>query len=73
MQMPVLIFFGRQDTYIPSRLLHPGLEIKKMVKEATEHIPAGSYQMIEQCGHFIQWEQAEEFNRKLLKFLHTES
>lgn len=73
LQMPILVLFGRQDAYIPSRLLHPGLEIEKMVKEAVERIPAGNYQMIEQCGHFIQWEQADAFNRQLLKFLQAES
>lgn len=67
--MPVLILFGRQDAYIPSRLLHPNLELEEMVKRATARIPAGSYHMLEHCGHFVQWEQAAEFNQQLLKFL----
>lgn len=71
LQMPVLILFGRQDAYIPSPLLHPGLELEQMVKRATARIPAGSYYMLEECGHFVQWEQAATFNQQLLKFLQT--
>lgn len=69
LQMPVLILFGRQDAYIPNRLLHPGLELEELVKEATVQIPMGDYQMIKECGHFVQWEQADAFNKQLLSFL----
>lgn len=73
LQMPVLILFGRQDAYIPNPLLHPGLELEEIVKEAAAHIPLGSYRMLEQCGHFVQWEQSAEFNKQLMKFLQPEA
>lgn len=67
--MPVLILFGRQDAYIPSPLLHPGLDLEAMLEVAVAAIPKGSYRLLDSCGHFIQWEQAEQVNKLLLGFL----
>lgn len=69
LSMPVLILFGRQDGYIPSPLLHPGLDLEAMLEVAIAGIPEGSYRLLGSCGHFIQWEQAEEVNKLLLGFL----
>jgi pimeloyl-ACP methyl ester carboxylesterase len=69
LSMPVLILFGRQDAYIPSPLLHPGLELDAMLAAAVAGIPKGSYKLLDSCGHFIQWEQAEQVNKLLLDFL----
>jgi pimeloyl-ACP methyl ester carboxylesterase len=69
LSMPVLILFGRQDAYIPSLLLHPNLQLKDMVEQASARIPKGSFRFVNSCGHFIQWEGAEEVNRYLLGFL----
>jgi pimeloyl-ACP methyl ester carboxylesterase len=67
--MPVLILFGKQDAYIPSQLLHPRLELETILKEAINGIPLVSYHLIDFCGHFVQWEQAERVNNYLLDFL----
>jgi pimeloyl-ACP methyl ester carboxylesterase len=69
LKMPVLIIFGRQDAYIPNRLLHPSLDQEKIAKGASALIPKASFHMLEQCGHFVQFEQAEAFNKQLLNFL----
>lgn len=67
--MPVLILFGRQDAYIPSPLLHPQLELQPMIEEAVARIPQGSCRFFDACGHFVQWETAEQVNKRLLEFL----
>lgn len=69
LSMPVLMLFGRQDGYIPSPLLHPDLDMETMLEVATAGIPNGNYRLLDSCGHFIQWEQAEEVNKLLLGFL----
>lgn len=69
LSMPVLILFGRQDRYIPSPLLHPDLDLEAMLEVAVAAIPKGSYRLLDSCGHFIQWEQAEKVNKLLLEFL----
>ena len=69
LSMPVLMLFGRQDAYIPSKLLHPGLELETMLQEAQAFMPNLRYHLIDSCGHFVQWEQAEQVNKYLLEFL----
>lgn len=73
LKMPVLILFGRQDAYIPNRLLHPALDPEKIAKGASALIPKGSYSMLEHCGHFVQFEQSEAYNKKLMEFLQPET
>lgn len=37
--------------------------------DMAERIPAGEFQLIEGAGHWPQWEQREEFDRRVLEFL----
>ena len=69
LSMPVLVLFGRQDAYIPSPLLHPELSLEDMLEVTIAGIPQGSYSLLDCCGHFVQWEQAEQVNKRLLEFL----
>ena len=71
LKMPVLLLFGLQDRYIPSPLLHPQLSIEKLVEDAAQRIPQVQLELLDLCGHFIQWEQAEEVNKLLLDFYRT--
>ena len=72
LRMPVLIAFGQQDAYIPSPLLHPQLKLEEVVQNAAARIPEAHVSFMDRCGHFPQWEQAEEVNRLLLEFLKKE-
>lgn len=69
LQMPVQILFGRQDGYIPSPLLHPHRSLEEMIKLATAGIAKAELHFIDQCGHFVQWEQAAQVNKLLADFL----
>lgn len=68
LQMPVLVFYGLQDRYIPSPLLHPQLSLDRLAREATYHIPQAQLELINNCGHFVQWEQAARVNKLLHRF-----
>jgi pimeloyl-ACP methyl ester carboxylesterase len=73
LQLPVLVLFGRQDRYIPSPLLHPQLSLESLVLAAAARIPHAHVELIGDCGHFIQWEQAEQVNKLLLNFYQAPS
>ncbi|EMR02110.1 2-hydroxy-6-oxo-6-phenylhexa-2,4-dienoate hydrolase [Cesiribacter andamanensis AMV16] len=72
LKMPVQILFGRQDGYIPSPLLHPDLKLIPMVEEAASRIPRADVRFLDRCGHFVQWEGAEEVNPQLEHFFREE-
>ncbi|WP_017732106.1 alpha/beta fold hydrolase [Nafulsella turpanensis] len=69
LSMPVLLLFGRQDAYIPSPLLHPNLSVEQLAREAAAKMPQATFRLLDHCGHFLQWEQAELFNERVREFL----
>lgn len=38
-------------------------------ERAAEHVPDCSFELLEECGHWPQWEDPEAFNRAVLDFL----
>ena len=53
-----LIVWGREDRVLP---LDNGMILLKQIQRAQLHV-------IPQCGHWVMWEQAAEFNRIALSF-----
>ncbi|NUP34837.1 MAG: alpha/beta fold hydrolase, partial [Streptomycetaceae bacterium] len=60
---PTLVVWTSDD---PSGPAAAGLHMAKL-------IPRGRFALIEQAGHWPQWEQPEEFNRLVLEFLDEEA
>jgi 4,5:9,10-diseco-3-hydroxy-5,9,17-trioxoandrosta-1(10),2-diene-4-oate hydrolase len=56
---PTLLLWGREDRVIP---LHWGLELLRGIDDATLHV-------IPHCGHWIQYEHPDRFNRLVREFL----
>jgi 2-hydroxy-6-oxonona-2,4-dienedioate hydrolase len=56
---PTLVIWTSDD---PSGPAKAGLDM-------AERIPAGEFRLIENAGHWPQWEQQEEFDRIVLEFL----
>ncbi|AMK21926.1 alpha/beta fold hydrolase [Sphingobium sp. TKS] len=56
---PTLIVWGRQDRVVP---MDAGLRLVAGIPDSRLHI-------FNQCGHWAQWEHADEFNRMVLDFL----
>jgi len=67
-QQPTLVMFGRNDALIPNKLLHH-THTEQLAKDAIKKMPDAVLQMIPDCGHFVQWEKADEVNRNIIMFL----
>ncbi|MEX3937148.1 alpha/beta fold hydrolase [Paraburkholderia phymatum] len=56
---PTLIIWGRDDRFVPFDV---GLRLVWGLQNAEFHV-------FNRCGHWVQWEHAEKFNRMVLDFL----
>jgi len=63
-----MVLFGNRDALIPNKLLHH-LTTEHMAKDAVKKMPHALLHMIPDCGHFIQWEKADEVNKNIIIFL----
>lgn len=54
-----LIVWGREDRVMPLDMAFSYMKI----------IPKARLYVVPQCGHWVQWEHADEFNRAVLNFL----
>ncbi|MEM6346825.1 MAG: alpha/beta hydrolase [Bacteroidota bacterium] len=67
-KIPVLVLFGADDQLIPNRFLHPDLSIADVAKMAERLIPSAEVKLLEQCGHFVPWDQAERVSENIRRF-----
>lgn len=67
-KQPTLIFFGENDNLIPNSALNPGRTID-IAKIGAAKIPNNKLVMVPECGHFMQFEKPEVFNKEVLDFL----
>ncbi len=67
-KQPALIIFGREDALIPNRLLHH-LTTEQVANHGAKRIPNAKLVMMQDCGHFLQWEKADEVNREIVLFV----
>lgn len=58
-QAPTLCTWGANDRFVP---LDHGLKVVKSVPDSRLHV-------FSRCGHWAQWEHADEFNRLVIDFL----
>ncbi len=69
----VMILFGENDKLIPHPILHPDENTKALAIRESLKIPGMQLVMVENCGHFLQWERAERFNEEVMAFLELKS
>ncbi|WP_299990116.1 alpha/beta hydrolase [uncultured Pontibacter sp.] len=69
LQVPTLIVFGAQDALIPNRYLNPNLTTQAVAETARQRIPNSQLVMLPEAGHFLQYEQADAFNKAIRDFL----
>lgn len=67
--LPTLVLFGEEDQLIPNRFVHPFLSPRKVASQGMLRMPQAELEMLSPCGHFPQWECAEEVNQAILRFL----
>ena len=63
-----LIIFGENDNLIPNPYLNAGFT-EDVADIGKERIPNSKLVMISSCGHFLQFEKPDEFNKAVLDFL----
>jgi pimeloyl-ACP methyl ester carboxylesterase len=66
--IPSLILYGLQDSLIPNRLIHP-TTTKQIAEAGASQIKNSKLIFFDECGHFVQYEKPNQFNKALLTFL----
>lgn len=64
-----LIIFGKQDAFIPNKVLHVSETTEQLCARAAALIPSCRLEIIPHCGHFVQLEAAEKVNQLIIDFL----
>ncbi len=65
---PTLILWGENDQLIPNRFLHAG-PTHEIAAIGEKEIPDNQTIIFPHCGHFVQFEKADETNQAILNFL----
>lgn len=68
-KIPTLIIFGERDNLIPNKFIHP-ISTKTLAKTAANEFENATLEIISQCGHFVQWEKANQVNGYIRHFVH---
>ena len=66
---PTLILFGQNDILIPNTILHKNLTPENVASNGASQIPNSRLIMINECGHFLQFEKPETVSKNILEFL----
>jgi pimeloyl-ACP methyl ester carboxylesterase len=67
----VLVMYGANDALIPNQLLHKGMTTEEIAVKVAEQIPNVKVELLEECGHFVQWDQAKKSAELIKTFLGT--
>lgn len=65
---PVLVLFGKNDQLIPNTYLHPELTPELVAREGVKAIPNAQLVLLDEAGHFVQWDQSGLVNDQLNGF-----
>lgn len=67
-EVPALIVFGKDDAFIPNKLLHH-TTTEALAKTGAKKLKHSKLVLLADCGHFVQWEKEEEVNHAIIHFL----
>jgi len=65
LELPVLMFYGKNDKLVPHHILHPDMDTQEIAELGEEKMKNGKLVLFSECGHFVQWERAEEVSEAL--------
>lgn len=68
-KQPALIFFGKNDIWIPNKNLHKNTTTESIARDGASQIPNSKLIMIDECGHFIPYEHPDLLAREIKSFL----
>ncbi|MCP9198714.1 alpha/beta hydrolase [Gramella sp. GC03-9] len=66
--IPVLMIFGKNDMLIPNRYFHPDESIESLVETSEEKFKDLEVEVIDEAGHFVNFEKATEVNQLIRDF-----
>lgn len=66
---PTLFLFAKNDLLIPNKYLHPLLSIDALAKTAQKSINNSKLVIIDEAGHFLQFEKPAEVNKEIKEFM----
>jgi len=66
---PTLVLYGANDALIPNTFLHPDLTTRQVAQSGVSALPNAQLTILPQAGHFVQWEQANLVNARIIDFL----
>ena len=69
LRLPTLVLYGEKDQLIPNRMINPTLSTQSVAQNGAAQINDSRLVLIPQCGHFAQWECAEEVAEHLNVFV----
>lgn len=69
-KQPTLIFFGKNDKWIPNKNLHKKTTTEAIARDGASQIPHSKLVMIDECGHFIPYEHPELLAKEIKLFSH---
>ena len=65
--IPTLIFFGKEDLLIPNKTIHQ-TTTEEIASRGSLQIINSKMILLDECGHFLQYEKPDEFNTQLISF-----
>jgi pimeloyl-ACP methyl ester carboxylesterase len=65
--IPTLIFFGKDDSLIPNKSIHQ-TTTEEIAFRGASQIKNSNVILFDECGHFLQYEKPNEFNAQLISF-----
>ncbi|MFA7229118.1 MAG: alpha/beta hydrolase [Melioribacteraceae bacterium] len=66
---PSLILFGKNDRLIPHPILHKNSTPEEVASLASARIPNSFLSLIDQCGHFLQFEKPASAAGEIISFM----
>jgi pimeloyl-ACP methyl ester carboxylesterase len=64
---PTLILFGKNDFLIPNKSIHQ-TTTEKVAYLGSSQIKNSKVILLDDCGHFLQYERPDEFNSQIISF-----
>ena len=68
-EIPVLMIFGKNDMLIPNKYFHPSESIESLIETSEEKFQDLEVKTIDEAGHFVNFEKAENVNKEIMDFL----
>lgn len=70
---PTSVLFGKNDRLIPNGVLHKDQTPEKVARAGASQIKNSAVKILENCGHFIQFEKPDETANAVSDFLRKQS